>query len=378
VFCCLITVVPVIYFLGNMLFVFVVSVYQATVEQLQEPSHSQGSTAFPFVWYKIPEDEVTSESYECEERQDERTALSSTLIDYVNEHKHDGSRNDDTLLSRDQKDADSRVLRDAGEVSVQQTDDAEILNSRDRVMTNSSPRLKNPGVEKTYACSVCDETFGFSRLLARHKRIHTGAESNASDECRNKGAAEQPYVCHICTRAFVEPRNLTKHMQVHSDDKRYKCDICHKKFAKTVSLRRHVVRRKGCVRIAEGPRTCNMCQKSFTKEASEYSDVCDVCTKTFVQSIILTMRSQTHLPDPNRLRCDVCNKPFRYRGSLESHVVDKHPAATCDVGSLQFTRRTSRKSCVRTRKEKIRHKCEICDKQFARRDNLKDHMLRHS
>jgi len=62
-------------------FVFAVFVYQATIEQTQGPSFPLASTAFPFVWYKTPTDDVTCD--ECVQWHDERTAMSGTLTSAV-------------------------------------------------------------------------------------------------------------------------------------------------------------------------------------------------------------------------------------------------------------------------------------------------------
>jgi len=66
-----------------------------------------------------PADEETSVSDECGQKQDEKTALSTTLTSDVSESEHvDDKREDDVLcdlLSRHRNDVDSRLFADAGE-----------------------------------------------------------------------------------------------------------------------------------------------------------------------------------------------------------------------------------------------------------------------
>ena len=214
-------------------------IYQVTNEQ--PPSCPLWTAPFPFVWYQTPADEVTNDSRV--QRQDECTALSSTLMNDVNESEHvDDKREDDVLcdlLSRHLNDVDSVTFRDAGEVvTVQQIDDADMPNSWDNI-TKTSSIMKDSGVEETFACSLCPKTFSSSRRLADHTyaRQETSTDRGTLTKHKCSVTAEQPNECHIFTKAFSTSSSAI--MQTHMDAKLHTCDVCYKQFSRCSDLERH-------------------------------------------------------------------------------------------------------------------------------------------
>ena len=146
-------------------------------EETQRPS----LVAFPLIWYKTAEEEMTSVSDECARRQDKRTALSSTLTRDVNESERVEDDILCNLLSRHGSDVGSGMFRGAGEVvSVQHIDEVETHNSWDKVAASSSS-LKSPGIEIPDACDVYRKTFSSSILRASHKQSHAGLKPHTHD-----------------------------------------------------------------------------------------------------------------------------------------------------------------------------------------------------
>ena len=143
---------------------------------------------------------MTSVSHEYGQYQDEKTALSSTLISDVNESEHVDHKGEDNVLC----DLLSRHMNDVG---FEMFGDVGVQNTWDHV-ANSSTRLKIPipRVAKCHACSVCPQTFGTASRLKSHKRIHSGLKTRKT--------AERRYVCDICSKAFVTSRVLTKHRRM--------------------------------------------------------------------------------------------------------------------------------------------------------------------
>ena len=313
--------------------------YQATVERAQAPSHPLGNTPFPFISYKTPADEVAAVSYEYVQQQDERTALSHTLINDVNEGELDVKRVDDglcDLLLRHFNDTGSEAFRNGGEVvSMQPNDGSETQNSCDHETSNSS-MLNNPDVMKTYACSdVCCKPSNSERTLRKHM---------------------QPYVCYICTKAFVKSSILAMHLETHIGDSPYKCHMCHKQFTRSNSLKRHMLTHTG-----ERPHKCNVCHRQFTERGS------------------LKMHMLTHTGERPH-KCDVCDRQFTERGHLKKHMLihtGERPYK-CDICHEQFKRCGILARHMLTHTGERPHECDVCHRQFTLRNSLTKHLLTHT
>jgi len=243
------------------------------------------------------------------------------------------------LLSRHLNDVDSGMFRDAGEVvTVQQTDDADMPSSWVKA-TNTSSTLKDPGVKRTFACSLCHKTFSSSSLLANHKHIHTGWEPHTyacQETSTDRGTptkhkcsltVEQPNVCHIVsTKASATSSSAI--MQTHVGAKSHTCDVCYKQFTKRTDLERHMLTHTG-----ERPHKCDVCHKQFRRR------------DTLKIHMLIHSGERLH-------RCDVCQQAFSQHSSLKIHM-------HIHTGERQ-------------------HKCDVCDKQLQRRSDLKRHMLTHN
>ena len=252
---------------------------QSENQQTQGPSHPPQNPAVPFIWYMTPEDEVTSVIDECGRWQDERTALSNTL---VNDVDVDDKGEDDVLcdlLSRHSNDVSSRMFEDAGEgVHVQHLDGFQRLNSWNQE-TDNSTGLNNPGVEKSCACDVCHKTFRSSSSLVSRKLIRSG---------------ERLHVCDVCAKMFNDYRNLSKHKQTHTGDKPHTSDVRHKQFSQRGKLKRHM-----CTHTAERPHKCSICTKAFISSShlsrhelihtgdKPYACLCDLLNMAILRSTCL-------------------------------------------------------------------------------------------
>ena len=69
----------------------------------------------------------------------------------------------------------------------------------------------------------------------------------------------QPYTCHVCDKSFARSDSLKRHMMIHNDNSvYYECETSDKKFKSNSSLRTHVKN------IHEGlSYSCEICLKSF-------------------------------------------------------------------------------------------------------------------
>ena len=93
-------------------------------------------------------------------------------------------------------------------------------------------------------CPICGiQIQGFNSNFKRHVQSH----------------GDLPYKCHVCDKSFARSDSLRRHMMIHNDNSvYYDCETCDKKFKSNSSLCTHVKN------IHEGlSYSCEICLKSF-------------------------------------------------------------------------------------------------------------------
>ena len=109
------------------------------------------------------------------------------------------------------------------------------------------------------------------------------------------------FKCKVCQKGFSLQRLLNRHMKCHSDVKRYLCTFCGKGFNDTFDLKRHTRTHTGEYEIlfANWPDSQSALFISFT---FNFSGV-------------------------RPYKCNLCEKSFTQRCSLESHCLKVHGVA---------------------------------------------------
>ena len=120
------------------------------------------------------------------------------------------------------------------------------------------------------------------------------------------------FQCRICSKQFTLQRLLNRHMKCHSDTKRYLCTFCGKGFNDTFDLKRHTRTHTGKnlydkhfygyssknIQFSTSgvrPYKCNLCEKSFTQRCS-------------LESHSLKVHGQAHQYDYKQRRSKVKRK----------------------------------------------------------------------
>ncbi|KXJ83148.1 hypothetical protein RP20_CCG008817 [Aedes albopictus] len=237
----------------------------------------------------------------------------------------------------------------------------------DKLVLYMKEHMQTHAKDKRLKCPHCDRTFAQSNNLTYHIRKHTGEKPFPCDKCDKSFICkshlisharyhenDQPYQCEVCSKRFNQACNLTKHLRVHSGEKPYSCKLCGKAFMNLSNMKVHEKRHQG--------------DQSFT---------CEVCSKSFYDKYHLERHMMVHTKK-KRYKCVRCPKQFDTVEDLKSHAThhkDSEEFISCEHCSKPFN--TIHKLNLHMRSHMVIEvdslKCDICSKQFKRRDHLESH-----
>lgn len=264
-----------------------------------------------------------------------------------------------------------------------------------------------PKFNKTdLACELCGQTFKMAMNLYRHKLEH---DNNGMFPCRfcnyvaktkenltrhsKKHLAQLPHICKICGRGFTEKGNLNAHMWTHSKEKQFLCDDCGKSFQNKQSLLSHKR-----AHLGKKPHKCKFCDQHFSTSGirkehekihlNKRSYMCDSCGVSFNQRSGLYTHKLTHHNNNPAHICSECGKAFKHPNYLRSHFVAKHlkhediasygcRIYTCEICQKLFSDKSDLRSHMNKHTGEKPFKCAICNKGFSDKSNMRAHQRLH-
>ena len=227
--------------------------------------------------------------------------------------------------------------------------------------------------KKPHHCNECDYTCVEKAKLQRHMRIHTG---------------ERPYQCTDCSFAATDKFGLARHWRVHTGEKPFECDICKIGFTQQNSLKTHKD-----IHYGNKPRfQCTSCpyvvgcKRDLSIHISRIHQPisCQICKGTFIDKYKLKIHKKNHCF--NNLKCSICNYSCSNKKRMGEHFLthsDYKPFG-CDLCDKRFRTRQEIKRHQNMHhnpsyKPPINpktHRCLECGKSFNREQNLARHMIR--
>ena len=130
--------------------------------------------------------------------------------------------------------------------------------------------------------------------------------NRGNDRLNATSASSDPtkFQCRLCSKVFNLQRLLNRHMKCHSDTKRYLCTFCGKGFNDTFDLKRHTRTHTGNV----------------TTEMNIYMNNNAQALNIFLNHFFRPLGVRPY-------KCNLCEKSFTQRCSLESHCMKVHGVA---------------------------------------------------
>lgn len=210
-----------------------------------------------------------------------------------------------------------------------------------------------------YHCDVCEQKFSTMSIL-RHHMISVHDEN---DENTLEIKIEIPS-CDVCHQEFATQKTLDVHMRKHTGEKPYTCCLCNKQFISKYQLECHM--KKLHAKLWVKKVRCKICLMLFDTE------------KAMFKHKVIHLKPVSSVEEPSHHKCTRCEKVFKWKRNLESHVEVYHNGSdplTCGVCNKVFPDRESIGNHMTEHQgKKTVYSCEICDKSFPKESSLRMHV----
>ncbi|XP_076250490.1 uncharacterized protein LOC143190207 isoform X2 [Rhynchophorus ferrugineus] len=237
-----------------------------------------------------------------------------------------------------------------------------------------------------FLCDNCKSSFKNKSDLDKHFK-------------ENSQCLPSSYNCVECKKSFSKKHKLVSHMRSHTKEEPFQCKECGKGFRFQQNLKRHMLIHKGVK-----PFTCDVCGKAFSRAhvRNEHMNthtghnpyICMYCGKGFkryANHFIHVYRHKLINGEIDKskdrklylqLECDECNKIFANRGALANHMllhqVPVEKKFLCNECGKGFLTKAHLKSHSRTHTGECPYQCKKCGKSYKQKSSYTSHQLTHS
>ncbi|CAL1539680.1 unnamed protein product [Lymnaea stagnalis] len=138
---------------------------------------------------------------------------------------------------------------------------------------------------------------------------------------------------------------------------------------------------------------CDLCNKTcdnlrtvkrhMNKHTGQNSHVSDFCGKQFLNVGICNRHKLIHVAvkaKQDMFKCDVCDKTFSWKQNLRKHLLshpDFKPGYKCFICGKALSQKCNLVTHTRLHTNEKPFRCDICAMSFPRKDALTHHILRH-
>ncbi|XP_063631016.1 zinc finger protein 37-like [Cydia splendana] len=253
---------------------------------------------------------------------------------------------------------------------------------------------------EVFKCAKCVEPFFTRRTFLGHEKMHTETYGKLScDICELRFHTEEALATHKdrhyrllkcprCAHAWDTPNSLRRHCETeHSVPVTlWNCDICYREFTRYRKYLNHI-RGHGC-------EECPQCGKKIfdhltrmkyhllTHKDMERLFKCSECDKSFKHKAILTTHvARVHTGKDDVMYCAQCNKQFKNAYSYNNHmkysgqhVTSEMLTHNCTECSRVFPTGTMlRRHVESVHSDERRYECPVCHAMFKSSTNRTRH-----
>lgn len=120
--------------------------------------------------------------------------------------------------------------------------------------------------------------------------------------------------------------------------------------------------------------------KNEDKPASLCKQICQICGKILSSSATFNVHMMTHTQQKD-IVCPICDRRFYVKQQLKIHIESIHEKKdfVCNICGLKCRwRKSLRRHMLLHDENPYKHKCTYCDKAFARPNQLRYHVMKHT
>ncbi len=210
----------------------------------------------------------------------------------------------------------------------------------------------------TFNCDICDQDFASKFALKTHCELAHGDNQSPGRDTSHLPEASK---CDVCDKSFSNRSSLKRHFDSAHEGKRYTCDICNASYTSISALARHRIKVHSIAR----PLT-------FLKKKCFFCDI--------VLDNLESLRSHVaefHMAG-ERYQCPFCPSTLKAKSKAKRHIKTMHKKDFSNAVDADLNAEVPHGEENKPAESQVSQKrrfwtCDICDKQFTRKANLRTH-----